>query len=213
MGHRDLTAGRASSSEAPHLLLPAGCASAGNDLPRTGNLTGNHTLAEAEALCSSWLSCKGFTYHSSNTNFSVASRVYFKSSTLLNMDGSWSSYIRDGGLSDAAAMAQLLADTGADGFNGDTMGWVPEQFYTLSKAKGVAAAIEPEGGGDALSQNWDTMGWGYWSYPLAPAVDKWKWIDPRHHTDVCDRWNKNKTNNLQAAFFNGDGYVSWENVW
>ena len=30
---------------------------------------------------------------------------------------------------------------------------------------------------------------------------------------MCDRWAKNKTDNLQAAFFNGDGYAAWENVW
>ena len=31
--------------------------------------------------------------------------------------------------------------------------------------------------------------------------------------NVCDRWNKDKTDNLQAAFFNGVGYETWENIW
>ena len=59
-------------------------------------------------------------------------------------------------------MAKLLNETGADGFNGDTMGWVPESFYTASVAAGRPSAIEPEGGGlkNLTSLNWDTMGWG-----------------------------------------------------
>lgn len=125
----------------------------GSDLPSTGNLTGNHTFAEAEQLCSSWLSCMGFTYNSAEQNFSGALRIYFKNATVINVDGTWSSYIRDGGVSDAVSLAQLMLDTGADGFNGDTMSWVPEQFYTKAKAMGaVGIAIEPEGGGDAMSQ-------------------------------------------------------------
>jgi iron(II)-dependent oxidoreductase len=35
----------------------------------------------------------------------------------------------------------------------------------------------------------------------------------RHMVNVCDRWNKDKTDNLQYAFFNGVGYETWENVW
>jgi formylglycine-generating enzyme required for sulfatase activity len=31
--------------------------------------------------------------------------------------------------------------------------------------------------------------------------------------NVCDRWNRDKTDNLQYAFFNGVGYESWENIW
>ena len=31
--------------------------------------------------------------------------------------------------------------------------------------------------------------------------------------NVCDRWARDKTDNLQYAFFNGVGYVSWENIW
>ena len=31
--------------------------------------------------------------------------------------------------------------------------------------------------------------------------------------NVCDRWNRDKTDDLQSAFFNGVGYESWENIW
>ena len=31
--------------------------------------------------------------------------------------------------------------------------------------------------------------------------------------NVCDRWDSDKTDNLQSAFFNGVGYESWENIW
>lgn len=58
------------------------------------------------------------------------------------------------------------------------------------------------------------MGWGYWSYPHIPVVDRFKFLSHgRFLTNVCDRWAKSKTDNLQFAWFNGDGYESWENVW
>jgi len=31
--------------------------------------------------------------------------------------------------------------------------------------------------------------------------------------NVCDRWAHDHTDNLQAAFFNGVGFESWENIW
>lgn len=54
---------------------------------------------------------------------------------------------------------------------------------------------------------------GYYRYPFVPLVDRYKWIEPRHMVNVCDRWNRDKTDNLQFAFFNGVGWESWENVW
>jgi hypothetical protein len=129
-----------------------GALAAGNDLQ-----SGEHSIDEARQICSQLPKCLGFTYQSSAENFTGKLKVYFKSASTINTDASWSTYLRDGGEDDAQAMAQLLADTGADGFNGDTMGWVPEEFYLAAKAKGVSAAIEPEGGGDAISQNWVSL--------------------------------------------------------
>ncbi len=116
--------------------------------------------------------------------------------------------------SDAQILAWLTNATNTDGFNGDTMGSVPEEFYQASLDVNHPLGIQPEGGGIEDSLNWDTMGWGYWNYDsVAPAVSKWKWLEPRFLTNVCDRWNKNKTDNLQYAWFNGAGYETWENVW
>ena len=57
------------------------------------------------------------------------------------------------------------------------------------------------------------MTWGQYSFPFAPLVDKYKWLEPRHMVNISDRWNRDKTNDLQFAFFNGVGWESWENIW
>ena len=57
------------------------------------------------------------------------------------------------------------------------------------------------------------MSWGYFNYPYLPQVSKNKWLVPEHMVNVCSRWRRDKTDNLQMAFFNGIGYESWENVW
>jgi formylglycine-generating enzyme required for sulfatase activity len=44
-------------------------------------------------------------------------------------------------------------------------------------------------------------------------VSKTKWIESRHMENISDRWARDKTDDLQYAFFNGIGYVSWENIW
>ena len=31
--------------------------------------------------------------------------------------------------------------------------------------------------------------------------------------NISDRWNRDKINDLQFAFFNGEGWESWENIW
>src|ERR1700732_2570368 len=31
--------------------------------------------------------------------------------------------------------------------------------------------------------------------------------------NICRRWGRDKTDDLQYAFFNGVGYETWENIW
>ncbi|HEV2349736.1 MAG TPA: formylglycine-generating enzyme family protein [Terriglobia bacterium] len=125
----------------------------------------------------------------------------------------WDQGTRDVGVPNWVATARAMAEIGADGINGDTLGGVPRAFRAASDAIGHPLALEPEGGppGEALA--WNNLTWGYWKYPFVPMISKYKWLEPRHMVNVCDRWNHYKTDNLQYAFFNGVGYESWENVW
>jgi iron(II)-dependent oxidoreductase len=128
----------------------------------------------------------------------------------------WDHGTRDEGVPMPQRMAELAKEIGADGLNGDTMSPVTREFYAASLKVGHPLALEPENGladaSEALA--WNIMSWGYWwPYQAAPAVDRYKFIEPRHLTHVCDRWAHNRTDMLQYAFFNGAGYESWENVW
>ena len=129
-------------------------------------------------------------------------------------------------------------ETGADGFNGDTISGVPALFWEESVRRGVPLVAEPEimgafidNHGQGLETNF--MSWAYWG-PLTGGgwdarnggVDAYKSLEVRHMTHICERWagpgphdskkgsnGRGRTDGLHHFFFNGIGYESWENVW
>jgi iron(II)-dependent oxidoreductase len=135
----------------------------------------------------------------------------------------WDLGTRPEGISDWEAVARLMAAIEADGVNGDTLYDFARAFRTASDTTGHPIALEPQLGpvspGEELA--WDTMSWDdwiimrerAWQYPFVPMVSADKWVEPRHLVNVCDRWARDKTDDLQHAFFNGVGYESWENIW
>ncbi len=126
----------------------------------------------------------------------------------------WDTGTKDEGLPFWDAVAKLMAAVGADGVNGDTFQGIPRAYRVASDETGHPIAFQPEVGMDTDEfLMWDQQSWGYWHYPFEPLVSELKILEPRHMVNVCDRWALNRTDNLQAAFFNGAGYVSWENVW
>src|SRR5665213_3137 len=126
----------------------------------------------------------------------------------------WDVGTRDEGTSLAITIAQMLGEIGADGVNGDTMTGIPKEFREASDQTGHILAFEPEVGlKDDAELQWDNMTWGYWGYSFIPAVSKYKWLEPRHMVNLCNRWARNHTDDLQHAFFNGVGFESWENIW
>ena len=111
------------------------------------------------------------------------------------------------------AIADLMKAIDADGINGDTQDGVPLGFSLAADASGHPLAFEPEGGPSDEALAWNVMTWGQYQFPFLPMVDRYKWLEPRHMVNISDRWERDKTNDLQFAFFNGVGWESWENIW
>ena len=111
------------------------------------------------------------------------------------------------------AIAALMKQVNADGVNGDTQDGVPLGFSLAAEKIGHPLAFEPEESPSDEALAWNVMNWGQYNFPFIPMVDRYKWLETRHMVNISDRWNPDKTDDLQYAFFNGVGWESWENVW
>ncbi len=57
------------------------------------------------------------------------------------------------------------------------------------------------------------MSWAQWFHDsTVPGVYRNKWFERRHMQHAIDRWNSDKTPQLQSAWMNGSGILIWENV-
>jgi formylglycine-generating enzyme required for sulfatase activity len=126
----------------------------------------------------------------------------------------WDTGTRDEGEPLWTAIAKELKAVNADGVNGDTITGIPREYREASDRTGHILAFEPEVGlRNEVQLPWNNLTWGYWRYDFVPDVSKYKWLEPRHMVNICDRWARHHTDDLQHAFFNGTGFESWENVW
>ena len=127
----------------------------------------------------------------------------------------WDNGTKAGDLPDWERMAAIVAATGADGINGDTYSGVPLAFHKACEAAGGAVVLQPETTAQAGDHilSWNLQSWTK-RVPdeSIPTVLKLKWLEPRHIINIENRWSRTRTNDLQHAFFNGVGYVAWENV-
>ncbi len=127
----------------------------------------------------------------------------------------WDNGTREGASPDWERMADLIAATGADGINGDTYSGVPRAFHVACESRGRPVVLQPESTAQAGDHHlsWNLQSWTK-RIPdeTIPTVIKLKWLEPRHIINIENRWSRNRTHDLQHAFFNGIGYVAWENV-
>ena len=114
-------------------------------------------------------------------------------------------------MDDAQAMAALLLAIDADGFNGDTMKLIKQEFYDAGIARNHPIAMEPEGTAPLDAVAYDTLNWGEgWKYTVPPKIDTKKWLtNGKHQTNICDRWDQNKVAMAGTAMINGIGMESW----
>jgi len=125
----------------------------------------------------------------------------------------WDQGTRDPGKNWPDAIAELMKAIDADGINGDTQDGVPLAFSAAADKVGHPLAYEPEGGPSDEALAWNVLTWGQYQFQFVPTVDKYRWLEPRHQVHIQGRWLRDKTDDLQFAFFNGEGWESWENVW
>ena len=125
----------------------------------------------------------------------------------------WDQGTRDPGHPWPDAIADLMKQLDADGINGDTQDGVPLAFSTAAEKIGHPVAFEPEGSPHDEEISWDVLNWGQYEFQFVPTVDRYRWLEPRHQVNIQGRWLRDKTDDLQFAFFNGEGWESWENVW
>jgi gamma-glutamyl hercynylcysteine S-oxide synthase len=126
----------------------------------------------------------------------------------------WDNGTKSEGVPDWQAAADLAKEVGADGVNGDTYNGVPRAFRTASDATGHPVVFQPESVPYADEQlMWNNQSWGKASTEIIPAVSKLKWLEPRHLINIENRWARDRTDDFHYMFFNGVGYVAWENVW
>lgn len=127
----------------------------------------------------------------------------------------WDQGTHDPGALWPQAIAELMKEVDADGINGDTQDGVPLAFTLAAESFGHPLAFEPEGSPSDEALAWNVLTWGQYSshFGFIPGVDRFRWLESRHMVNISDRWNRSKTDDLQYAFFNGEGWESWENIW
>ncbi len=110
----------------------------------------------------------------------------------------WDQGTRDEAKPDWVATAELMAEVGADGINGDTLAGVPRSFRTASDDAGHPLALEPEGApssDDGLM--WNNLTWSNLQIFRSRLISAtMKWLETRHMVNVSDRWNRDKTDDL-----------------
>ena len=128
----------------------------------------------------------------------------------------WDNGTRDGGATDWDRMIELVMATGADGVNGDTYSGVPLSRFKRRPRRGAGrSCCNPNRRRTRGDHHlpWNVQSWTK-RIPneSIPTVVKLKWLEPRHMINIENRWSRDRIHDLQHAFFNGIGYVAWENV-
>jgi formylglycine-generating enzyme required for sulfatase activity len=114
--------------------------------------------------------------------------------------------------SDIASLIEIIESIDADGIFLDTMKDAPGFREKLdSVKKGVVLEGEIALPLEHIATHHMSWAQGFRD-SLAPGVYRNKWFERCHMQHAIDRWNRDKTSQLQTAWMNGSGMMIWENV-
>ena len=125
----------------------------------------------------------------------------------------WDTGTRRESKSDYEMLAEIVAAINADGVFLDTLSEGSDKMRAvLDKAK-PGIAIVSEGCPPVEQLAVCSGSWGQWlDEPNEPGILKLKWIEPRHMQYQIRRWDRDRSNEIETAFFSGSGMLVWENI-
>ena len=125
----------------------------------------------------------------------------------------WDTGTRREAKSDYELLAEVIAAIDADGVFLDTLSEGSEKLRSvLDKAK-PGIAIVSEGHPPVEQLAICSGSWGQWlDEPGKPGILKLRWIEPRHMQYQIRRWDRDRSDEVEIAFFNGSGMLVWENI-
>ncbi len=114
---------------------------------------------------------------------------------------------------DLDALAELIAETEADGLFLDTLSEGQAEFRAKLDAARRGVILESEGAVPLERLGDHQASWAQWFDDRAtPGVLRLKWLERRHMQHQIRRWDHDHTSELQCAWMNGSGIMIWENV-
>jgi Sulfatase-modifying factor enzyme 1 len=124
----------------------------------------------------------------------------------------WDTGTRREQKSDIDSLTGIIQAIDADGIFLDTMKDAPDFRAKLDRVR-EGIALEGE---IALPLEYiqsHHMSWAQWFRDSnVPGVYRNKWFERHHMQHATDRWNADKSAQLQTAWMNGSGMLIWENV-
>lgn len=125
----------------------------------------------------------------------------------------WDGGTRREDRSDYDLLADLVGQTGADGVFLDTLSAGSVELKDALNRTGRDLEVITEGLPSLEQLPLINGSWGQWlTTDLTPGIARLKWIEPRLPLYGIRRWDRDRSEEIAAAFFNGSGIIVWENV-
>lgn len=124
----------------------------------------------------------------------------------------WDTGTRRGG-DDSEELAALIRDIDFDGVFLDTLKQADAPLIEAADAARPGIGLETESKLALDDLGTHTLSWAQWfADSEVPGVLKTHWYEPRHVQHHIRRWNRDHAEELQSAWLNGVGVMTWENV-